>query len=771
MIFSEFSRKVDVDAEIFMTQLKTLYAAGDKNAHTFKLMLCRKGAPLDIEGAGVIGYFIRSDGSTVLLNGEVDQNVVTLTLNESCYAVIGQYNLIIKVTIDDERKAVFWGNGYITRSQTDKIIDPGDVVPSLEELLAQIAAVEAAVKDARAAASAATAAASKIDAMTVTVTGLDAGSAPTAELTEVDGRYNLVLGVPKGDKGDQGETGPQGEQGTQGEQGPQGEQGIQGVKGDKGDKGDTGAKGEPGKDAAIDATLTQEGEAADAKEVGERFARIPYSTLEKAIETHYAMLRTGKIYGVKVPKFAANPTTTCTRLADAVGMEYAASTDTVNGKDDFIDTVPLFDWVHVNYVRDADGSPRPIAIEGTPEYKTAGDVDVGAMQMSFYLKIVDTDEAQEIYISDTQHEGFTPWPECVTAEGEVLPWCIGSAYLSGIASDGLPRSQPGLAVELWQSHDSMITSYQKKGAGYWGAGAVRNSFGILMQLIKTVGKSSQATWAGCASYDYQYAAAIERTEKETYFPVTPAQAQNLIIGSSVSVGYAGLSGDTTNTDRGLGNTHKYAKQARIVSIEAISDTVSAVYLDVEEGFTTAQVALSDTVTSPVYLSTMPWGAGSTDAVQGKHDGSAISNSSGKMPYRVQGREYDLGCYVVASDTVLDCKTGGYDIYAATKGVAHSTSDAMIRSTYRKIGTMPDAAGAQQVGDISIDPVTGAWIIAAFGGSATQGMGDRCYGAGGQTGTREYLQRGNIGNGSGAGCACLDCGNWLSRALWLFGAGD
>ena len=500
-------------------------------------------------------------------------------------------------------------------------------------------------------------------------------------------------------------------------------------------------------------------------------ARLPYSTLEKAIETHYAMLRTGKIYGVKVPKFAANPTTTCTRLADAVGMEYAASTDTVNGKDDFIDTVPLFDWVHVNYVRDVDGSPRPIAIEGTPEYKTAGDVDVGAMQMSFYLKVVDMDEAQEIYISDTAHEGFTPWPECVTAEGEVLPWCIGSAYLSGIASDGLLRSQPGLAVELWQSHNNMIANYQKKGAGYWGAGAVRNSFGILMQLIKMANKSSQATWAGCTNYNYQYAAAAERTEKETYFPVTPAQAQDLVVGSAVSVGYAGLVSGAANTDRGQNNIHKYAKQARIVSIEAISDTMSAVYLDVEEGFTTEQVALSDTVTSPVYLSTMPWSAGSTDAVQGKHDGSAISNSGGKMPYRVQGREYNLGCYEVASDTVMDCKTGGYDVYAAPKGVAHSTSDATIRSTYRKIGTMPDATGDQLAGDINIDPVTGAWIIAAFGGSAAQGMGDKCHGAGGQTGTREYLQRGVLWSGSDAGCAYLACWYWLDGAYWHCGAGD
>ena len=164
-----------------------------------------------------------------------------MTLSESCYAVIGQFNLIIKVTVGSERKAVFWGNGYITRSQTDAIIDPSQTIPSLDELLAQIAATEAAAKAANqaasaansaatsaaqaasvadtnasaansaanaatAAASAASAAATKIDDMTITATGLAAGAAPTAELTEVGGHYNIVLGLPKGDKGDTGAT-------------------------------------------------------------------------------------------------------------------------------------------------------------------------------------------------------------------------------------------------------------------------------------------------------------------------------------------------------------------------------------------------------------------------------------------------------------------------------------------------------------------------------------------------------------------------------------
>lgn len=251
MISGEFTRKVDVDAEILMTPIRTLYASGDKNAHIFELSLYRNKEPLKIDGAGVIGYFLRADGYTVPVNGTASGNVAKVTLAESCYTVVGQFNLIIKVTVGSERKAVFWGNGYVTRSQTDSVIDPGKTIPSLDELLAQIAAVEAATKAANTAASTANTAASnadqkariantaastanasaktagasaaaadkataganaaagKIDGMAVAATGLPAGTAPTAKLTEEDGHYKLTFGLTKGDTGASGVyTGP-----------------------------------------------------------------------------------------------------------------------------------------------------------------------------------------------------------------------------------------------------------------------------------------------------------------------------------------------------------------------------------------------------------------------------------------------------------------------------------------------------------------------------------------------------------------------------------
>lgn len=58
--------------------------------------------------------------------------------------------------------------------------------------------------------------------------------------------------------------------------------GPKGDRGEKGDKGDRGAKGEPGKDAVIDATMTQEGAAADAATTGKRLAEIEKAVAEKA---------------------------------------------------------------------------------------------------------------------------------------------------------------------------------------------------------------------------------------------------------------------------------------------------------------------------------------------------------------------------------------------------------------------------------------------------------------------------------------------------------
>lgn len=368
-------------------------------------------------------------------------------------------------------------------------------------------------------------------------------------------------------------------------------------------------------------------------------------TFEQSVAAYYNMRRTGRLYQVKIPKFAHDPTSTCEKTLDNKGLQFVPSTDTVEGVDDYAD-IPMFQWCRCNYVRDADGAARPIAIEGDDNYTETGSVDVGAMQSSFYYLWDSTSDSDYTYltISDLPHEklGLKPWVECVKADGTVLPWCIGSAYFSGMASDGLLRSQTNLPIENFQSHNNMIANYQKKGSGYWGAGSCRNTFQIIFNLIKGATKSSQNLYAGCTNCDFQYKVALAETGVKRVL-LSTANAANIIVGSDVSVGDAGTN---TDFDRSSAYMRNIADKVIVTKKEAVNINETdyiACYLDIPENVDIPETA---------YISSMPLHSGLTDSVIGRHDGSKVSNTNEGYSYRVQGREYSPGTYIIASDTVM-----------------------------------------------------------------------------------------------------------------------
>lgn len=135
-----------------------------------------------------------------------------------------------------------------------------------------------------------------IDKATGTLADVEqAGNAAQAIADEVQRRLdNGDFVGPQGPQGPKGETGAKGDAFTFGDftpeqleslRGPKGDTGAtgpQGTEGAVGPQGPQGAKGEPGKDAVIDATLTQEGEAADAAATGKRLAEIEKAVAEKA---------------------------------------------------------------------------------------------------------------------------------------------------------------------------------------------------------------------------------------------------------------------------------------------------------------------------------------------------------------------------------------------------------------------------------------------------------------------------------------------------------
>ena len=154
-------RTVDIDRGVQLTPMNQLFAASDEGAHTLRVSVLASGQPLALTGAGIFGYFVRADEETVVVRGTAAGHVATLVLPESCYAAPGRFSLIVKATFGGERTAIFWGDGFVTRASTDVIVDPGNEIPSLEELLARVAELERATEAADGAAGVANAAAAE----------------------------------------------------------------------------------------------------------------------------------------------------------------------------------------------------------------------------------------------------------------------------------------------------------------------------------------------------------------------------------------------------------------------------------------------------------------------------------------------------------------------------------------------------------------------------------------------------------------------------------
>nr|DAI02580.1 MAG TPA: hypothetical protein [Caudoviricetes sp.] len=553
---------------------------------------------------------------------------------------------------------------------------------------------------------------------------------------------------------------------------------FKGEKGDRGEKGDTGETGPAATVAVGTVTGLGAGAAPTVTNSGDEhnavldFGIPTASAIDIAVDVLFKLPRTGKVYTVKIPRFATNPTVNCEKLDDNAGLVCEPSTDTVEGRDDYAD-IPLFKWYNCNYKRDASGHAYPTAIEHlSDDYRKIGTVDVGVIQMTPYVK---WDASNPDYIlwsiTDSPRDGFTPWAAAKSGD-TVYPYVIHSKFFSGVGEDGLLRSVYDLIPARNQSYYSLITDYAKKGAGYKGAGGEKAAWQILFNSIKYAVKSSQEKYAGCTGYNLQYPAAVQRSEKLTYFPVTAAQAKNLLVGSRVSVGYGSKGSDgTVNNDRSASTVHQYADEAKILKIEPIDDMTSAVYLDCD-AFDTMPVALSDTLNAHITLSTMHWHSGTTDAVIGHHDGSPGSNTDSKHPYRVQGIEYAVGGYEVLSDAVLAFDdSNGKDVYVCPADVAHAKIDAEILANYKKVGSFP--AGDFWIGDIGFDPETCVTWPATQGSGDKTGVGDRVYGGGNasKNALREYLQGGPLWNGSNAGASSVTCGGGLGGGGWGYLAAD
>jgi len=119
----------------------------DNMANLIGVVLKNDGANVDIDGS-VVGYAIRADKNTVIINGEKEGNRAWVILPEAAYAYPGPLSVVIRVVNGDDKTVIGACSGYVTRSISGSPVDPGHVIPDISELIGMIEECEEAAGDA-----------------------------------------------------------------------------------------------------------------------------------------------------------------------------------------------------------------------------------------------------------------------------------------------------------------------------------------------------------------------------------------------------------------------------------------------------------------------------------------------------------------------------------------------------------------------------------------------------------------------------------------------
>lgn len=203
----------DINAPLGTDRPVTLLMQGDKLAQTIRIVLMDDGEKADIAGYAATGYMLRADGVKVPCKGTVEENTISVPLDEHCYAAPGPFAMYVRISKEGGmRRTVLRIAGMIEGEGDGPLLDSENTIPSIDDLLAQIDRMEKATDEAEAqaasaktqAASASSAAKEATDAAKL-ITGLtveaEEAAATDAEIKTENGAYVLKLKLRRGAPG------------------------------------------------------------------------------------------------------------------------------------------------------------------------------------------------------------------------------------------------------------------------------------------------------------------------------------------------------------------------------------------------------------------------------------------------------------------------------------------------------------------------------------------------------------------------------------------
>ena len=435
------------------------------------------------------------------------------------------------------------------------------------------------------------------------------------------------------------------------------------------------------------------------------------------LDQYWNSLRNGKIYTVEFNQFSVSPSPLGTKKDDNAGLVMEPSTNILAGRDDY-NNIGLFKAIDVNGYVDENDDYHVTAIKGDSRFAKDGtNGDVWVMAMPGYLKWHEDEITWGISYSDAMHPAFELLDEAEKPNGEIRPFLLHAKHAAGRNphENNNLASISGVSPEFNNmSHNGQITEFKAKGVQYSGKTSHDDFYVQLMMWLKYATMCSDSVMKGCQSYYLQYTNLVAEIGVKRVI-ITNLQANELLVGSTVSIGDYGIG--SINTDRQSAQNYNKANRVNITEIVDLGDGNSAVYVD--------STVLFDT-TLATTITTYPWNSGGCDNVLGV-DGSPYNNLSGKEPFIINGIEMMVGGYEVLQNLIIsnNAVDNRIDVYVNYDCKTYATS---ITSAYDLVGQLAITNNAWQYGSkmVMTNNHPTVILITETNASSTTGTGDAIY---------------------------------------------
>lgn len=154
-------RRVSLDAPIAPESLPGFTYMTEHQAHEFIISVRKNGEKETITGS-VSAKVIRPNGTTIFLQGSISDGDAVIRLHQDCYNIPGRLKISIFNTSGGVTTCIYSATYTNDRSTTDNVIDAGDVVPDISDVVAKQEEMTQVIADARTATSAANTAAQNV---------------------------------------------------------------------------------------------------------------------------------------------------------------------------------------------------------------------------------------------------------------------------------------------------------------------------------------------------------------------------------------------------------------------------------------------------------------------------------------------------------------------------------------------------------------------------------------------------------------------------------